>query len=193
MIKDRDQLEYAISQYLDGTLNEFDRRVLEERLATDAEARLLASEYAQVDSVLKNTPVTPEVDFDALASRISASIADEDSHVAQPIRMPGVWVRYASIAAGIVLAVGVGLHMIPSGDPGTPDGVASNNGTIEVTVEFAQKPSSPPVINVAVGPTDQLKQAGYASGLVDDAIITRVPRLVISAADQPSPVDERLY
>ena len=29
MIKDQDQLEFAISQYLDGTLSEFDRRVLE--------------------------------------------------------------------------------------------------------------------------------------------------------------------
>ena len=191
MIKDRDQLEYAISQYLDGTLNEFDRRVLEERLATDAEARLLASEYAHVDSILKNAPVTPEVDFDALASRISSQIAEEGSHVAQPIRMPGTWVRYASIAAGIVLAVGVGLHMLPSKDGTGPTNVAS--GTIDVKVEFAQHPASTPVINIAVGPTDQLKQAGYASGLVDDAIITRTPRLVISAANQPASADERLY
>ncbi len=191
MIKDRDQLEYAISQYLDGTLNEFDRRVLEERLATDAEARLLASEYAHVDAMLKNTPVTPEVDFGALASRISAAVAEEDSHVAQPIRMYGSFTRYAAIAAGIVLAIGVGLHMIPSNDPVGPGTVAT--GTIDVKVEFAQRPASAPVINIAVGPTDQLKQAGYASGLVDDAIITRTPRLVISAGNQPASADERLY
>ena len=37
----RDELEFSISQYLDGTLGARERDALDERLATDAEARAL--------------------------------------------------------------------------------------------------------------------------------------------------------
>lgn len=191
MIKDQDNLEYAISQYLDGTLSAFDRQVLEDRLASDAEARLLASEYAQMDRVLKASRILPEIDFDQFAQSIKAQIAKEDDHAPAPLRLPGVFVRYTAIAAGIVLAIGVGLHFIPGTSHTDPPTIAG--GSIQVKVNLVQAPTSTPSINIAIGPTEQLKSAGYARGIGDDQIITRVPRLIITAIDQPQPTDPRLY
>jgi hypothetical protein len=187
MIKDQETLEYAISQYLDGTLNTFDRQVLEDRLASDAEARLLASEYAHLDRLLKSSRTLPNIDFDQLAGKISSQIAQEDAYAPAPLRMPGVFVRYTAIAAAVILAIGVGLHFIP----GTTTTVA--DGSIDVRVNVAEVPTSTPSINIVIGPTEQLKSAGYARGIGDDQIITRIPRLVITAIEQPQPTDLRLY
>lgn len=191
MIKDQETLEYAISQYLDGTLNAFDRQVLEDRLASDAEARLLASEYAHLDRLLKSSRTLPEIDFDQFAGKISAEIAQEDAYAPAPLRMPGVFVRYTAIAAGIVLAIGVGLHFIPG--TSTTDTPSIAGGSIDVRVNIAEVPTSTPSINIVIGPTEQLKSAGYARGIGDDQIITRIPRLVITAIEQPQPSDLRLY
>ncbi len=189
VIKDQANLEYAISQYLDGTLSEFDRRVLEDRLAVDAEARLLASEYAHLDTMLRASRAEPTVDYDRFASHLSGLIEQEESYVAQPIKMPGAWMRYTAVAAALILAIGIGLHFISA--PRVDEKVAA--GSIDVKVEFAEKPASVPSMTIAVGPSDQLKQAGYAQGLLDDSIIMRTPKLVISAADQPTAFDDRLY
>jgi len=189
MLKDQEQLEFAISQYLDGTLLEFDRRVLEDRLAVDAEARLLASEHAHLDAMLKRSRVEPAIDFDKFAAHLSGLIEDESSYVAQPMRMPGNFLRYSSIAAAVVLFIGAGLHFIPWNTL-TPEVAAAK---LEVTVQVAEKPTAPASINIAVGPTDQLQQSGYAQGVFDDTLIPRSPRLVISAANQPHAGDDRLY
>ena len=51
-----DQLEFAISQYHDGTLPPLERNVLDELLATDPAAREMLGEYQRLDALLKRTP-----------------------------------------------------------------------------------------------------------------------------------------
>jgi len=105
----RDELEYTLSQYLDGTLAASDESALEQRLATDEPARALLSEYRSLDRALRASPL-PAFDFDALASTISAAVAAQDEP-AQSYRLH--WVRTAAslaLAACVVIAAGVGIR-----------------------------------------------------------------------------------
>src|SRR5688500_20230694 len=103
----RDELEFSISQYLDGTLGEAEEAALETRLASDADARALLGEYRRLDRTLKAAPL-PAFDYGALSDRISAAVAREDEP-AQSYRLH--WVRTAAglaIAACVVIAVEIG-------------------------------------------------------------------------------------
>lgn len=189
MLRDTDQLEFAITQYLDGTLSEFDKRVLEERLAGDAEARLLLEEYRHLDAMLRGSRELPSLDYEAMARSISQSIEEEESHVAEPIRMPIVWVRRFAIAAGVMLAVAVGWRFIPHNGSDT----APQPGEMIVKGPTIDAAPDAPAISIAVGPSKAMADRGLTMGLVDEAIVAPAPRVVISAADQPAFSDERLY
>ena len=111
----RDELEFSISQYIDGTLGARERDALEERLATDAEARAVHTEYESLQRVLKAAPV-PELDWDRFAARISGAVAREELP-AQSYRI-GQWLRPArlAIAASVLVAVGLAIHAAEAGD-----------------------------------------------------------------------------
>lgn len=192
MRKDQDMLEYSISQYLDGTLTEPDRRALEARLASDAEARLLANEYARLNQLLKTTSLTPSVDFESLASRISAQIEAESTPVFQPIRLFGSWARRLALAAGLAVLIGAGLYwtVLHTGlNPSSP-----STGVLDVQVVLVPEPQASSSMVIEIGPTDSLKEVGYTNGLVDLAVISSRPaRIVISSANTPSPNGDRLY
>jgi anti-sigma factor RsiW len=191
MFKDQDSLEYALSQYLDGTLNESDRRVLEERLASDAEARLIANEYARLNQLLKTTPIPPDVDFESLHARISEQVEAEPPPAAQPVRLGGAWSYRLAWAAGIAVLIGAGLYwkvLEHSNPPSIPA-----DGVLEVQVVLAPTPQAPASMVIDVGPTETLKQAGYSNGLVDSSVLSRPARIVISSADAPSANGDRLY
>lgn len=64
-----DQLQFAISQYLDGTLPADQALALRQRLEVDAEARRVLEEYTALNVAMKASPL-PEVRWDALAQRI---------------------------------------------------------------------------------------------------------------------------
>src|ERR1700761_200522 len=77
-----DELEFSISQYLDGTLSAPEAAALEQVLASDAAARALLDEYRQLDALIKSAPL-PAVRWDALASSISSAIdAQQDQQAA---------------------------------------------------------------------------------------------------------------
>ena len=72
----RDQLEFSISQYADGTLPAWERAALEAVLARDAAARALLAEYRALDAALKAAPdAPPAVAWDRLAERIGGAVA----------------------------------------------------------------------------------------------------------------------
>jgi anti-sigma factor RsiW len=101
-----DQLEALIVQAVDGTLGDLDRRALEERLAVDAEARLMLHEHQRLSDALRAMPMLepmPAIDFNQLSSRISAAIEREPAFVSQPVRMTSIWIRRLSIAAGVAV------------------------------------------------------------------------------------------
>src|SRR5687768_14026042 len=98
-----DDLEFSISQYLDGTLAPAERDALETRLGGDAEARALFAEYEALQGVLTNAPI-PAVKWDRLAEQISAAVGREPEP-AQSYKLSG-WLRPArlALAASVLIA-----------------------------------------------------------------------------------------
>src|SRR5688572_28802850 len=113
-----DDLEFSISQYLDGTLADADRVALEARLAEDAQARTLLEEYRALDAGLKAMPL-PAVKWDAFAAHVSAAVGRLDEPV-QSYRI-GTFTRarWVAAAAAVLVAAGVAFQMLRPGGGGT--------------------------------------------------------------------------
>lgn len=69
-----EQLEFAISQYLDGSLPVAETAVLEARLNEDVAARELLEEYRKVDALLKAPAALPAVAWDKLSAHLSSAV-----------------------------------------------------------------------------------------------------------------------
>ena len=102
-----DDLEFQISQFLDGTLPLPERVALEQRLAVDADARRLLEEYRRLNEYLSHDLPLPGVKWDRLAEHLSEAVAEADGPVVAGRIFPAVWVRRVAIAACLVLMVGV--------------------------------------------------------------------------------------
>lgn len=182
----RDELEFSISQYLDGSLAEAEESALENRLATDAEARALLAEYRSLDRVLRASP-PPSVDYAALADRITQAVAQQDEP-AQSYRLH--WVRTASalaVAACVVIAVGLGIRRLQDDAPtgGRSVAVEPHQASVEpkqiVVIDTISRPSpsTAPVALVSVGPAatspDQPTFARY-----DEDLLSRPSQVIIA-------------
>lgn len=121
MQNSREELEYTISQYLDGTLPPAQRLALEQRLSADAEARALLAEYRRLDAALKSASSLPQIAWEQLSQRISRTIAAEE----MPLRhyvLPSIgWTGRLAVAAALLFAVGIVVHLVnrPHRDAGT--------------------------------------------------------------------------
>jgi negative regulator of sigma E activity len=190
----RDELEYTLSQYLDGTLAASEESALEERLAADESARALLSEYRSLDRALRASPL-PAFDFGALASSISAAVAQQDEP-AQSYRLH--WVRTAAslaLAACVVIAAGVGIRRLQHGPtPGTE--IAQTHPRPEpkqiVVVDTASRPSpsTAPVEIVSVGPSaapqDRPALARYHEDLLSRPSQVIIARSAYAVQDAPA-------
>lgn len=191
----RDELEFSISQYLDGTLVEAEENALEARLATDADARALLAEYRSLDRVLRASPL-PAVDYAGLASRISEAVAREE----EPARSYKLhWVRTVSalaLAACVVVAAGLGIRRLQV-DPRPGDMIATvpERPQVEpkriVVVDNIPRPtpSTAPVAIVSVGPApaspDRSTYARYAEDLLSRPSQVIIARSGYEAHDAP--------
>ena len=151
----RDELEFSISQYLDGTLVDAERAALDVRLGHDAEARALLDEYRRFDALLKAAAgPLPAVNWDGLAGRISGAIDEaadrrdqeeqERQDRAYRIGTGAGWGqvgRWAAMAASVAVAFGVGYGLFKSG--GTePTRNGSDPMQIVVVTPRAAEPES---------------------------------------------------
>src|SRR5256885_987126 len=70
----REEMEFLISQHLDGTLSREDEAKVRELLERSAEAQAIVGEYQKLDAVLKSAKDLPAVKWDVLASTISSAV-----------------------------------------------------------------------------------------------------------------------
>jgi len=155
-------LEFTISQYLDGTLPPGDRIALERHLESDADARTTLDEYRRLNVAMKAMPL-PVFRWDALSRSISAAVdAAHEEHSSQSYRMPA-WIRMAvmplALAASLLIVAGVGIeiynssHHAPAGWPNSQIGktIAPTSSTF---VAFqTDKASGPMEENISIGPS----------------------------------------
>jgi len=191
-----DELEFAISLYIDGAMKPLEAAALEEVLATDQPAREMLAEYRRLNDALKTQLARPDVDFDLLNAQISRSLAEAEAPAAPSFRLPlSMPMRFVAIAASVVILVGLVAVILRNGVGGNS---TSGSGGPSVAVN----PQNPPVGSIVVeGPSMNLASgAGSATidvsigappGMAsagswqDQAIITRTPRVVIESSALP--------
>jgi anti-sigma factor RsiW len=172
-----EELEYQISQYLDGTLSDAETFALKERLASDEEALRVFEEYVRLQQHVATALPLPAVDWNRLAERLSDAAADA--------REPAIagrigWGRKFAIAASILIVLGLSLvvgHEFRSDHAIQPmaDAIA------QVTGPQAETASGPAVVEIAIGPSPALKASfRYAEG-----VVTRPSRVELAGAIYP--------
>jgi anti-sigma factor RsiW len=194
----RDELEFHISQYLDGTLVEPEQSSLEARLAEDADARALLDEYRRLDVALKAAPV-PAVNWDALSAQICGAVADQQEEPAGTYRI-GFFRTMAglAVAASVLVGMGFGIRMVQQSQ--TTDPVGTGTGMVAVNTNVPREPveivvvdaggavapeaSTKPVEVIAVGPSPAAEGAPVFAGYHDD-IISRPSRVFVARGTQP--------
>ena len=192
----RDDLEFSITQYLDGTLDEESRLALEARLVEDTEARALLEEHRSLTAALRSAPL-PQVRWEKLAESISLAIDEETEERAaraswaiRALRNPAL----VALAASVVLAAGIAIHFLARGPAGQPTPPVQR--TMALVVEGPQEDQStaPAVEEVSIGPGGTYAHASSLALYADD-IDTRPTRIVLAAGTtvaaeetvQPSP------
>jgi anti-sigma-K factor RskA len=166
----RDELEYAISQYLDGILPPLERAALDDRLAGDAEARALLDEYRQLDASLKNLPM-PALAWDHVAEQIRQAVAQEETPIRHYELRPMRWVSGLAIAASVLLAISLAMHFAQQPTQ-KPAGVATISGPA------AEVAAGPVVSQIGIGPSPAVAANWQAS----DEIISRPTVVLIDQA-----------
>lgn len=120
----RDELEFAISQYLDGTLPAGDVRALEARLASDDEAKSILDEMRSLDGMLKASPAMPSIDWAKLATTISAAVHEQQEETIDVVlkhSIPAPDVDHGRLASRLSHAVAGHMAMVSGARPGEAD------------------------------------------------------------------------
>jgi hypothetical protein len=186
----RDELEFSISQYLDGTLPGEDRAALEERFATDVEARRMLAEYRAVDGALKRDLPMPAVNWDRLAMHLSSVVADAevDTGSAVTYRIGFSW-RAIAIAATLFIAIGLAILLArPRGSVTAPTN-PTISGIARVEGPAAEPSTQPAIAQVTVGPASAADDTRYQ---LADTIVYRPSQVsVVASAPEESRESDR--
>jgi negative regulator of sigma E activity len=180
-----EQLEFRLTQYLDGTLPPEEAPALFDELAKNREAVATLDEYRKLDVLMSAQPAG--IKWDALAEHISGHI-DEEQHSRMRIGVFAAPLRIA-IAAMVLLAVGVGTW-IGVRDT-TPPGV-------QPAGPIAKSDIQGPIIEIATGAVVAEIEIGPAAVAIDPGDETywyaeSRPQRVIIASGVDDRQDERPY
>jgi len=178
-----DELEFSISQYLDGTVPELERPALERRLESDLSAQALLAEYRKLNEALRATPL-PEVRWDLLAERLSHAVAEAEEP-AQSYRIG--WRRMPvplGLAASVLFAAGIALHVYrSSGVTNLPLARLPVATVAVVTGPQVDMPAGPVQSEVAIGPAKAVAGAPDLDRYADDMIV-RPSRVLVASGIQ---------
>jgi anti-sigma factor RsiW len=183
-------LEYSITQYLDGSLDESERNALESRLATDASARALLDEHRKLDLLLKAGGL-PQLQWDAVAGQISAAVAALEIPAiqtpARSFKMP--WVRMAApfaLAASVLIAAGLAIRFVHFSAHPPLAGMTSQNASSVaiVTGPQAEIADAASQSEIWVGPA-RLVAADSILPHYSDDVIARPARVTVASGINP--------
>jgi len=183
MFEDQEQLEFAISQFLDGTLEPEQRAALEQRLAADPAARATLEQYRQLDRTLR--AAAPTVNWDKLQTHLSGAVASQEeqdrrAYSIARVRRVGTW----AVAACLLIAGAGVLRYFLAQQATVP--VPGPVVVAEVSGPAQEQAQGPAVCDVQLGPAPADQSAADA----DDAIVAPTSRIVI-ASDQSPPQETR--
>lgn len=151
MENEKDNLEFLLSQYLDGQLDPQEMERMEDRLGGDLELRRELQRYAKLDEMLGEMRLPPEleaVDFDAQRQEIMAALERKALLAGRPrfnvVRM--TFAGVGALAAAAVIAVGTWLVIR------TPTSTINSSPMARVEVVKPASSSHGQVVVSVVGP-----------------------------------------
>jgi anti-sigma factor RsiW len=188
-----EQLEFQITQYVDGTLPAGERALLERELEQNEAARGVLAEYRKLAGALGALPAVPSVDWGQLEQRISLAVAEqaaqapargveEGEQADRPYRLP--WVRaggWLAMAACVLIAVGVAFHLLSVPTPkqmGAPAGAL-----VQVTGPQAEPSGGPVVAQISIGPAAALADRSDLP-MYGDNILNSPSQLIIASGPE---------
>ena len=160
-----EQLQFAISQYLDGTLPEPERSALEERLKADPQARLTLAEFRRLNDIINVALPVPDMDWDVFSKKISAAVdqAAPEELVATASTQSTFWIsswKTMAIAASLLVCTAIAYITWPT----TPK-ASSALVTItppnqpQIAVLTTATPAGQPRSDVQIGPSTTISFA----------------------------------
>jgi len=179
-----EQLEFAISQYADGTLPPSQRVALEAQLASDPALIALLEEYRRLDGALEKVSSPPAIDWDRLRSHLS-DVVDESDVGSEPVRIYAMpWVRrVAGLAVAACVAIVIGIHFPHRAKP-----LAAPIGPAEIAVAgpMADAPAGAVVEQISVGPSPAIAMDDATFRYGDSGVVSQPARVVIATSDAPA-------
>jgi anti-sigma factor RsiW len=179
-----EQLEFAISQYADGTLPAARRAALEAQIAADPALEALLAEYRHLTGALDSLPQMPAINFERLSDHISQQIAQAEEERARVFQMP--WVRRIAglaVAASVALVIGIGLeHRSNSVTHVT----APAAGEIAVAGPAPEAPAGAVVAQISIGPSPSVAMDDSTWRYGDSGVVAPAQRVVIASSDAPA-------
>jgi negative regulator of sigma E activity len=149
-----EQLEFRLTQYLDGTLPSEEAPALFDELAHNREAVATLDEYRKLDVLMTAQPAG--IKWDALAEQISGHIDEEQQSrmriFAAPMRI--------AVAAMVLLAVGVATWL---GVRGPTDSANPNPGPVaksDIQGPIVETASGAAVAEIEIGPGANFVDSG---------------------------------
>ena len=182
-----DELEFAISQYIDGMLGQLEQAALEEILASDKSARAMLAEYRRLNEALRTKLSQPQVDFELFSKNISDALGKAEAPVKHYRPSFTGYAKIISVAASIVIAISVITKLVmnretPTGStPITIANKTSSNVPPDVAGPSVATVSGVESSDISIGAPPGFASAGFA----DQAVITRTPQLVIESSALP--------
>jgi anti-sigma factor RsiW len=173
-------LEFVISQYVDGTLSEAERIQLEALLANDAAARALVEQHRKLNEALRATPM-PAVRWELLAERIGNAVAEAEAPAASYRLFARRFVMPLAMAASLLIACGVAITIYLAGHrQGNISPLAMAHRVVQVYGPVAE--SAPNAVEeISIGPA---RESGGQAAIArySDELVSHTPRLVIASA-----------
>lgn len=185
-----EQLEFQITQYLDGTLSEGQRAALEQRLSADPEARRLLEEHRRVDALLKQMPPVPQVNWDALAQHISASVAQQEA----PVRHYSLtWLTRPSrlaAAAALLLATGLAWTLLRQ-DRSEVSTILADAPIAQVIGPQPEPSRGQAIAQIEIGPSSLARNG--ADVFYGEDVVIRPSQVVIASGSFPAQDIEQAF
>ena len=182
-----EQTQILLSQYADGTLPDEDRASVESLILSDSEAQAFLSDDRNFTELLRSAPL-PDIRWDRLAASISSVIdrdaGERDDAMTSRLRIgrPAI----LTIAASVLLAAGVGVHLLVGRFSSVPNPVQSvaTAGRLEVQGPTPDAPGGNAVIQIAISAGGTYAKDESLAPYADD-IDTRPARVVIASGMTP--------
>jgi anti-sigma factor RsiW len=183
----REQMEFSISQYADGTLADEERAAVEAFVASDPETQSMLSSDRALTDLLRADPL-PDIRWDRLTAAIASAIDRQTEERVERAsgRMRIGFPMILATAASVLLVVGISIHLIAHRS-GPSNDVAKNiepTRTLLVLGPIPDEPEGRVVTEISISAGGTYAKDESLAPYADD-IDSRPARVIIASGMMP--------